>query len=329
MTNNILMIMLGFAFLIFGADLLVKGSSNIAKKFHIPEILIGLTIVAIGTSAPELIITITSSQGSSNDLIIGNAIGSNLCNLLFILGLMSVIRPVKMDKEVISFHIPIAFLASIVILFMGLGILGNSTHYISQIEGLFLIILFIIYFSYPIIKEFEDIANSYKKDKLKRQISDNKKSKKRKINIPFSLFLIIVGMFLLKYGGDFVVDSAINIALFFNISERVIGLTIVAIGTALPELITSIFAVTRNDTDLAIGNLIGSCVLNLFLILGIGALITPLEFTPDFIENLFLLCSVTLVMWLFNFIGKKNTLTRSKGIFLLSIFILYMFSLFV
>ncbi len=329
MINDILMIILGFVLLVVGADMLVKGASNIAKKFHIPEMLIGLTIVAIGTSAPELIITITSTQSSSTDLIIGNAIGSNLCNLLFILGLMAVIRPVKIDKEARNFHIPIAFLASTVILLMGLGILGNSTQYINQIEGFFLIILFIVYFSYPIIKEFEDIINSYKKEKLERQNSSNKNSKKKKINIPFSLLLIVVGVFLLKYGGDFVVDSATNIALYFNISERVIGLTVVAIGTALPELVTSIFAVIRKDTDIAVGNLVGSCVLNLFLILGIGAMITPLEFTPDFIQNLILLCSMTLVLWLFNFMGKKNTITRPKGIVLLSIFILYMISLFV
>lgn len=329
MINNILMIILGFVLLVVGADMLVKGASNIAKKFHIPEMLIGLTIVAIGTSAPELIITITSTQSSSTDLIIGNAIGSNLCNLLFILGLMAVIRPVKIDKEARNFHIPIAFLASTVILLMGLGILGNSTQYINQIEGFFLIILFIVYFSYPIIKEFEDIINSYKKEKLERQNSSNKNSKKKKINIPFSLLLIVVGMFLLKYGGDFVVDSATNIALYFNISERVIGLTVVAIGTALPELVTSIFAVIRKDTDIAVGNLVGSCVLNLFLILGIGAMITPLEFTLDFIQNLILLCSMTLVLWLFNFMGKRDTITRPKGLVLLGVFALYMVSLFV
>ncbi len=329
MINNILMIILGFVLLVVGADMLVKGASNIAKKFHIPEMLIGLTIVAIGTSAPELIITITSTQSSGTDLIIGNAIGSNLCNLLLILGLMAVIRPVKIDKEARNFHIPMAFLASLVILLMGLGILGNNTQYINQREGFFLVILFIVYFSYPIIKEFEDIVNSYKKEKLERQNSSNKNSKKKKINIPFSLLLIVVGVFLLKYGGDFVVDSATNIALYFNISERVIGLTVVAIGTALPELITSIFGIIRKNTDLAVGNLVGSCVLNLFLILGIGAMITPLEFTPDFIQNLILLCSMTLVLWLFIFMGKKDNITRPKGLVLLGVFALYMVSLFV
>ena len=317
--------------------MLVKCASNIAKKFHIPEMLIGLTIVAIGTSAPELIITITSTQSSSTDLIIGNAIGSNLCNLLLILGLMAVIRPVKIDKEARNFHIPMAFLASTVILLMGLGILGNNTQYINQIEGFFLIILFVVYFSYPIVKEFEDIVNSYKEEKelrLKRKNLDLKTANtyahsKVKGNVFVSLLLIVVGVVLLKYGGDFVVNSATDIALYFNISERVIGLTIIAIGTALPELVTSIFAVIRKDTDLAVGNLVGSCVLNLFLILGIGAMITPLEFTSDFIQNLILLCSMTLVLWLFIFMGKKDTITRPKGLVLLGVFALYMISLFV
>lgn len=341
MTYNILVIILGFALLVLGADLLVRGASKLAKKFHIPEMLIGLTIVAIGTSAPELIITITSTQSSSTDLIIGNAIGSNLCNLLFILGLMSVIRPVKIDKEARNFHIPMAFLASVVILLMGLGILGNNTQYINQKEGFLLVLLFVAYISFPIIKEFEDIVISYKEEKQERikakakNVSNKSKStssstsSKKKNSVLISLLLIVVGVILLKYGGDFVVDSATNIALLFNLPERVIGLTVVAIGTALPELVTSIFAVIHKDTDIAVGNLVGSCVLNLFLILGIGALITPLEFTTEFIQNLILLCSMTFVLWLFNFIGKRDTITRSKGLVLLGVFALYMFSLFV
>ena len=322
MIYNLLMIILGFALLIFGANLLVNGASNIAKRFHIPEVLLGLTIVALGTSAPELIITITSSSSSHTDLVIGNAIGSNLCNLLLILGFMAVIKPIKIDKETRNFHIPVTFLSTIVILLMGLGIIGNNSAFINQKEGIFLIILFIAYFSYPIIKEFEDIIAEYKKEKT----MDNKKLKK-KYNVLLSILFIIFGIILLKYGGDLVVDSATNIAINFNLSERVIGLTIVAIGTALPELVTSIYALTKNDTDLAVGNLVGSCVLNLFLILGIGAIITPLEFTREFINNLILLCSSILVLWLFNFMGKKYTITRVKGLVLLSIFTLYMINL--
>ena len=317
----ILMIILGLILLILGADLLVKGSSSIAKKFHIPEILVGLTIVAIGTSAPELIITITSAQNSMSDLIIGNAIGSNLCNILLILGLMAVISPIKIDKDARKFHIPIALLSTVIILLMGLGILGSNTAFINRKEGIFLVLLFVIYFAYPIIKEFEDILISIKNNTNNTEL--------KKIN-PFScIIFIILGIILLKYGGDLVVDYSTIIAEAFNISERVIGLTIVAIGTALPELVTSLVSIIKKDTDLAVGNLLGSCVLNLLLILGIGAIITPLEFTPEFIQNLILLCFCTFAIWSFNFIGTKNTITRFKGFILLIIFALYMISLFI
>ncbi len=317
---NILMVILGFVLLVIGADLLVRGASNIATKFRIPEMLIGLTIVALGTSAPELIITITSAQAGATDLIIGNAIGSNLCNILFILGLMALIRPLVIDNEAKKIHIPIALFAAIVILIMELSSLSSSSAFIDRIDGILLLILFAVYFTYPIFTEIKDIAKSYKEDK----ISGNSK----KINVFLSIIFIVIGVVLLKFGGDFVVDNATLIAEHFNISERVIGLTIVAIGTAMPELITSIIAVIRKDTDLAVGNLVGSCVLNLFLILGVGAVITPLEFSSKFNQNLILLCISTFILWMFNFIGKKNTITRFKGFVLLLIFSLYMVGLF-
>ena len=318
---NILMVILGFVLLVIGADLLVRGASNIATKFRIPGMLIGLTIVALGTSAPELIITITSAQAGATDLIIGNAIGSNLCNILFILGLMALIRPLVIDNEAKKLHIPIALFAAIVILIMELSSLSSSSAFIDRIDGILLLILFAVYFTYPIFTEIKDIAKSYKEDK----ISGNSK----KINVFLSIIFIVIGVVLLKYGGDFVVDNATLIAEHFNISESVIGLTIVAIGTAIPELITSIIAVIRKDTDLAVGNLVGSCVLNLFLILGVGAVITPLEFSSKFNQNLILLCISTFILWMFNFIGKKNTITRFKGFVLLLIFSLYMVGLFV
>ena len=204
---------------------------------------------------------------------------------------------------------------------MELSSLSSSSAFIDRIDGISLLILFAVYFTYPIFTEIKDIAKSYKEDK----ISGNSK----KINVFLSIIFIVIGVVLLKYGGDFVVDNATLIAEHFNISERVIGLTIVAIGTAMPELITSIIAVIRKDTDLAVGNLVGSCVLNLFLILGVGAVITPLEFSSKFNQNLILLCISTFILWMFNFIGKKNTITRFKGFVLLLIFSLYMVGLFV
>lgn len=320
MLLEILIIILGFILLICGANLLIKGSVNIAKKFHIPEILIGLTIVALGTSAPELIVTITSASKGAGDLILGNAIGSNLCNLLLILGLMALLRPIKVDKDAKNIHIPVSFFVTLLVLLMGLGIFYEKKGIINKVDGIILIILSAIYFIYPIIVEIKDIVETYKQSKSNN--TDN-------IKIWQSSLFIVLGIVLLKYGGDFVVDYSINIARMLNISERVIGLTIVAIGTALPELVTSIFAVIKKDTDLAVGNLFGSCVLNLLLILGVGAIITPLTVSNEFIQNLLILLGTNMLIWLFDFIGKKDTITRIKGITLVTIFFLYIYKLFI
>ena len=319
MVLNALFIIIGFILLLIGANLLVKGSTNIATKFHIPEMLIGLTIVALGTSAPELIITITSAQIESSDLILGNAIGSNLCNILLILGLIALIHPIPLDKDTKKFHIPIALFSAIILLIMQVPIYNGSANIIGKFDGVILLILFLIYFSYPIFIELKDIIKTYKENK----------SKKQKINTLLSIFFILLGAILLKFGGDFVVDYSVKIAEYFKISERVIGLTIIAIGTATPELVTSIIAVIKKDTDLAIGNLIGSCALNLLLIIGIGAVITPLNFTFELNQNLILLIFSTILLFLFNFIGKKNTITRTKGCILLIIFSVYIIKLFV
>lgn len=313
------MLIIGFVLLIVGADLLVKGSSNIAKKFNIPEMLIGLTIIAIGTSMPELIITISSASSNATDLIIGNAIGSNLCNLLLIMGIIAILRPVKIDNDTRLIHLPVALFSSIVVLFLGLGILGSPNNMINKADGVILVVLYFIYFLYPIIIEIKDIELSIKENK-KKHIKSN--------NIVVSILLIVLGIVLLKNGGDLVVNKSTEIALKYGVSERVIGLTIVAIGTALPELITSIIAVIKKEEDLAVGNLIGSCIVNTFLILGTGAIITPLSVSMEFIYNLLLLAFSILLIYLFCYGGKKNTITKPKAILLLTIYLCYIINLF-
>lgn len=172
---------------------------------------------------------------------------------------------------------------------------------------------------YPILVEIKDIIKTYKTNK-KEQTN---------ISIFLSVIFIVIGAILLKYGGDFVVDYSVEIANYFKISQRVIGLTIVAIGTAMPELVTSIIAIIKKDTDLAVGNLVGSCVLNLLLILGLGAVITPLEFSNQFIQNLFILLGVNALIWLFTFMHRKNYISRMQGVILLIIFALYISNLFI
>lgn len=242
MLFDILLIVIGFVFLVLGADVLVKGCSNIAKKFHIPEVIIGLTIVAIGTSMPEIIITIDSAVAGHADLIIGNAIGSNLCNILLILGLISLIRPVEIENETKRIHIPAAIISTILVMIIGNGLLGTGKFIITKIEGFILLGLSIIYFSLPIVTAIKDI----RKTQCKEETENNK------ISTIKAIINIILGIILLKYGSDFVVDNSIKLAEEFNVSQRVIGLTIIAIGTALPELITSIVASIKKDTDMAV-----------------------------------------------------------------------------
>jgi len=313
------MLIIGFFLLILGADLLVRGSSNIAKKFHIPEILIGLTIVALGTSMPELIITISSSGQNATDLIIGNAIGSNLCNLLLIMGIISILRPVEIDKQTRLIHLPVALFSTIVVLGLGIGVLGSPNNIINETDGIILVGLYLLYFLYPIIIEIKDIRSSMK---------ENKEKHIKTHGILLSIIFIIVGIVSLRYGGNLVVDEATQIALKYGISESVIGATIVAVGTALPELITSIMAVAKKEGDLAVGNLVGSCIVNSFLILGTGAIMTPLSFSQKFIYDLILLAFTIVFIWASCFVGKKNTITNKKGILLLAIYLGYMISLF-
>ena len=316
MIFNIFIILVGLAFLILGAELVVRSASNIAKKFYIPEILIGLTIVSIGTSIPELIITIKSAFKGSTDLILGNAIGSNLCNLLLILGIMGLIKPIYIQEETKKFHIPIAFFATTFLLIISIL---KENRVINSFLCVILIILFIAYIIYPILLDKKRIAKEYKKAKENKVLNNG--------NIFFQLFIILLGLILLKQGGDLVVNRATIIAENYGLSERVIGLTIVAIGTALPELITSIVSTISNNTDIGIGNLIGSSMVNFFLILGIGATIVPIKISEKFIENLFLLTFANILIWSFCYIPKKNIITRIKAFSLVGIFAIYLINL--
>ena len=317
MMKDIFIIFFGIVCLVVGANQLIKGASNIAKKMNISNIIIGLTIVSLGTSLPELIVTIISATKGTTDLIIGNILGSNVCNLLLILGIMAIIKPVEIDEKTRKVHIPILVLATILVFVMGLGILIGEKLKIVRIDGIILLILGILYFAYTI---YEGI-----KDKDISQIQDEKS----KSNLLNSFINILIGSMLLKYGGDFVVDAATSIATQLHISERVIGLTIIGIGTSLPELTTSIIALIKHDDEIAVGNIIGSCIMNLLLILGIGAIISNLDFGYSFNQTIFLLIGSTVLIWLYSMAEENKKLNRHNGIVLIAVFVLYFLKLFI
>jgi len=298
---NILLIIIGFILLIKGADFLVDGASDIAKKFHISEIIIGLTIVSIGTSMPELVVSVSSSIKGLSDIAIGNVIGSNISNLLLILGVCAMIKNLKYQKQTKFIENPISIFTTI--LFFLLCI--NSKDYtITRIEGVILLIFCLAFIGY----------NVYMAIKGEEKNNIINKIATRKISIPKSMFFIAIGIIALKYGGDFVVNNASEIASKIGISDKLISLTIVAVGTSLPELITSITATIKGDTDMAIGNILGSQIFNILLIIGLSAVVNPLSYSVSYNKEMILLLCGTILMFAYPFIGKKNYMTRNNGI---------------
>lgn len=311
MIIEILWIILGFALLIKGADVLVDGSSNIAKKFHIPEIIIGLTIVSIGTSMPELFVSITSAIDGYPDMAVGNVIGSNVCNLLLILGLSTVIRSIKFKKETRLIEIPMT-LAITIILF----IMCNIGEDITRVEGIILVVLFIWFIGYTIYM-------GKKGEKFNPETTVVDLQEVENVSVLKSIFSIIIGIIALKFGGDFVVEHSVAIAEALNISEKVISLTIIAIGTSLPELVTSVTAAIKGDSDIAIGNILGSNIFNILLILGVSAIIKPIKYSISYNNQILVLIIGTILLALFPFIGKKNEMTRTNGIAYLILYAIY------
>lgn len=312
MLLNIGLIIIGFVLLIKGADLLVDGSSNIAKRFHIPEIIIGLTIVSIGTSMPELFVSITSALNNSADMAIGNVVGSNVCNLLLILGLSSIIKPVLFQKQTKKIEIPMCL--AFTLLFLTLCNIGKN---ITRLDAILLISGFLIFILYTIFSGIKSVQNQAKDEKK----VDNKYKKGFMIK---SLLYVVIGIVALKYGGDFVVDGAVYIANKFNVSEIIISVTILAIGTSLPELVTSVTAAIKGNSDIAIGNILGSNIFNMLLIIGVSGLIQPITYNPIYNIHMAILIFGTCLLVIFPFIPPKNVMSRANGIIYVLLYAIYM-----
>lgn len=315
MIVSAILIVVGFVLLIVGADVLVDGSSGIAKKFHIPEIIIGLTIVSIGTSMPELFVSITSALEGHSDMAIGNIIGSNLSNLLLILGLSATIKPVVFQKETRLYEIPMCLAVTVILM-----VFCNTGSGISRAEAIALMVLFCVFIGYTIYMGKKESQ----KDILEIQTEENKNNSSIK-----NMILIILGILGLKFGGDLVVNNALNVANYFNLSEKLISLTILAIGTSLPELVTSVTAAIKGNSDIAIGNIIGSNIFNILLIIGTSSIITPIVYNSTYNFDFSVLLISTLILSLFPVIPPKNEMSRFNGIVYLAIYVLYMTILFI
>lgn len=319
MVISLILIIVGFALLIKGADFLVDGASNVAKKFHIPEIIIGLTIVSIGTSMPELFVSTTSIINGSSDMSIGNIIGSNVCNLLLILGLSAIIRPVEFKRETRLIENPMCFAITLIFAFV-----CNTSGMVSKNEALILLVLFIMFIAYTIIMGIKGEKFDEKDAGLKMK---NETSKA--ISIVKNSIYIIIGIVALKYGGDLTVNNATKIARMFNVSEKIIGLTILAVGTSLPELVTSVTAAVKGNSDIAIGNIIGSNIFNVLFIMGVSAMISPLQYNFTYNVQFVILAIASIVLALFPIIPPRNKMTRANGIVYVLMYCIYLGILFI
>lgn len=315
MIIQIILIIIGFIFLIKGADVLVEGSSAIAKKFHISEIIIGLTIVSIGTSMPELFVSTTSALEGYSDLSIGNIIGSNICNLLLILGMSAVIQPVKFQKQTKWIENPMSIILTLIFL-----VICNTNQDVSRIEGIILIILFILFLLYTIVMGIKS-----QKDTTVIELS---MEERKRISLTKNVLFILLAILVLKIGASLVVENAEKIALELKVSEKIIGLTIVAIGTSLPELVTSMTAAIKGDSDIAIGNIVGSNIFNMLLIIGVTATIKPITYNITYNAQMAILFVGMTLMSIFPFIKPKNEMSRINGFICVMLYIFYMIKLF-
>ena len=313
MIINILLIVIGFVLLIKGADLLVDGACNVAKKFKIPQIIVGLTIVSIGTSLPELMVSTKASIEGLSDVSIANVVGSNLCNLLLILGLSAILRPIDFEKETKYFDIPISIISGIAILVMGNRIFSDD-NFISRVDGTILLVMFAMFIAYTIYMSKHNLESG-------AEITDNNEVKN--VSIWISIVYILIGIIGLKFGGDFVVDNAVTISSALGISQKIISLTIIAIGTSLPELATSVMAAIKGNSQIAIGNVIGSNISNLLLIIGVSSLINPVTYETNFNLDILFLLVCTVLIYTFTVGEPKNKMTRGNGIIYAFLYIIY------
>ena len=292
---NIILLVLGFILLLKGADWFVDGSSSIASRFGIPQLIIGLTIVAMGTSLPEAFVSITAALKSNAAITIGNVVGSNILNVGIILGITALIRPLHIQNSTIKYEMPFMILVTLVLILLGI----NTT--ISRLDGIIMWLFFLGYLYYI----FKMSKNQMEETEIKQT---------NPLFIPLGLVCLMVG-------SNFAVDAATNIAISLGVSQRFIGLTIVALGTSLPELVTSVTAARKGNADIAIGNIIGSNIFNILFVVGSSALITPVPFESHFIIDSFVAILIGLILYICT--KKTRVLDKKAGILLLITYSIY------
>ncbi|MGN0342171.1 MAG: calcium/sodium antiporter [Roseburia sp.] len=305
-------LVVGFVLLIKGADFFVEGSSDVAKKLKVPSLIIGMTIVAMGTSLPECAVSITASISGNNALAVSNVVGSNIFNLIVVCGACALFTPLKVDRDTLKKQFPLAILVGILLLVTGW--LGME---VGHLDGVLYLVLFILFLWWMVRSAIKARAAG-QKVAVEGEPDETKKTHP----IWLCLIFIVGGAAAIAVGGDLVVDSAAIIAETFGLSQNLIGLTIVAVGTSLPELVTSLVAAKKKEVDMALGNVIGSNIFNVLMVLGIAAAISPIAFNMENVIDIVLLTAMSLIVWAFCW--SKQKIVRWEGALMLLMYVGYM-----
>lgn len=307
------LLVLGMLILIYGAHLMVQGASSFAKMLKIPNLIIGLTVVAFGTSFPELMINVFASYNGQSDLAVGNVVGSNIINVLLVIGVAAMVKPMKIQNFTVRYELPFSLLAMALLFVVANDGLINGTNYsvLHRSDGLIFLSFFVIFIYYT----FVVTTSSHDDHEEGHDVKEMSKLK--------SALFILIGMVGLYFGGEFIVNSAIKLANEWGLSQVVIGILVVALGTSLPELATSIVASFKGNADMAIGNIVGSNIFNVFLVLGVSANISPIEFNPSINTDLLVAFISTLLLFIFVFTGKGRRVDRVEGSIFLVLYISY------
>lgn len=309
---EILILVVGLAVLIFGAHWLVDGSSSIAAKLGISSFTIGLTVVAFGTSMPELVVNIMASFNGNSGLAIGNVVGSNTINILLVIGIAALIKPVNVKSSTVKIEIPFSLLAAIVLLVLANDkiIDGAIVSVLSRVDGIILLLFMVIFLFYTFFSAKIDKNPPVSEVKVRKTY--------------LSILMVIAGVFGLYLGGDLIVDSATTIARAMGVSDALIGLTVLAVGTSLPELVTSAVAAYKGNSDIAIGNVLGSNIFNIFLVLGVSSSILPLNFYPSSNIDILVTCLASLLLFVFALAGPGQKIDRREGGIFVLVYISYL-----
>lgn len=315
----ILILVIGFVLLIKGADFFVEGSSSVAKKFHVPAMLIGMTIVAMGTSLPECAVSVTASLANNNSLAVSNVIGSNIFNLMVVCGACALFSPLTIRQDTLKKEFPLSIICAALMLV--LGYIGMT---LGHIDGIIFLVLFVGYLLWMIQSAKKARAAVLSDPAQSGQLEQTEFVEENIAILPTwkSLVFIIGGMIAIKFGGDFVVNGASSIASSMGLSQTLIGLTIVAMGTSLPELVTSLVAAKKGEVDMALGNVIGSDIFNILFVLGIATVISPISFLMENVIDIILLIIMSVIVLAFAW--TKQQINRKEGILMLLMYAAYM-----